>query len=122
MAFVQEHLRTKKSVNFGDSQERPNHIELEILADTVYVKVYNGPSDFHFRIVECLNYNNGCYLTVCQLAIQVLRILYWLTYQPLILLRLHKQSSGEATSHAFKLLLLVLSKTCYNFQSGSEIS
>ena len=55
MDFVQEHLSTKKNVNFGDSQERPNHIELEILADTVYVKVYKGPSDFYFRIVKCLN-------------------------------------------------------------------
>ncbi len=40
MDFVQEHLRTKKNVDFGDSQERSNNIELEILADTVYVKVW----------------------------------------------------------------------------------
>ncbi|KAL9982962.1 hypothetical protein ACROYT_G005077 [Oculina patagonica] len=38
MDFVQEHLRTKKNVNFGDTQERPNNIEVEVLADTVYVK------------------------------------------------------------------------------------
>ncbi|KAJ7390265.1 hypothetical protein OS493_026138 [Desmophyllum pertusum] len=38
MDFVQEHLRTKKNVNFGNSQERPNNIELEVLADTIYVK------------------------------------------------------------------------------------
>ena len=39
MDFVQEHLRVKKNVNFGDSQERPNNIELEVLAETVYVRV-----------------------------------------------------------------------------------
>ena len=41
MDFVQEHLTTKKNVNFGNSQERPNNIELEVLADTIYVKVGN---------------------------------------------------------------------------------
>lgn len=40
MDFVREHLTAKKSVDFGDSQERPNNIELEILADTVFVKVH----------------------------------------------------------------------------------
>ena len=39
MDFVQEHLKTKKKVNFGNTQERPNNIKLKILADTVYVKV-----------------------------------------------------------------------------------
>lgn len=39
MDFVQEHLKTEKKINFGDSQERSNNIEIEILADTVYVKV-----------------------------------------------------------------------------------
>ena len=39
MDFVEEHLRTKKGVKFGDSQDRPNNIKLEVLADTVYVKV-----------------------------------------------------------------------------------
>ncbi|KAL9982967.1 hypothetical protein ACROYT_G005082 [Oculina patagonica] len=38
MDFVQEHLRTQKNVNFEDTQERPNSIELEVLADTVYVR------------------------------------------------------------------------------------
>ena len=41
MDFVQEHLRTKRKVTFADTQERPNGIELEILADTVYVKVHD---------------------------------------------------------------------------------
>ncbi|XP_078358209.1 EGF-like repeat and discoidin I-like domain-containing protein 3 [Oculina patagonica] len=39
MDFVKEYLTAKKNVDFGDSQELPNNIELEILADTVYVKV-----------------------------------------------------------------------------------
>lgn len=43
MDFIQEHLRTKKNVNFQDNQKRPNNIELEVLADTVYVKVTNVP-------------------------------------------------------------------------------
>ncbi|XP_066026371.1 uncharacterized protein [Pocillopora verrucosa] len=38
MDYVQEHLRTKREVAFGQTQERANRIELEILADTVYVK------------------------------------------------------------------------------------
>ncbi|KAJ7376174.1 hypothetical protein OS493_036288 [Desmophyllum pertusum] len=38
MDFVKEHLETKKNVNFGEKQDWPNDIELEILADTVYVK------------------------------------------------------------------------------------
>ena len=39
MDFIQENLRTKHDVNFQDEQERPNNIELEVLADAVYVKV-----------------------------------------------------------------------------------
>lgn len=39
MKFVREHLETKKGVKFQDKQERPNNIEVEILADTVYLKV-----------------------------------------------------------------------------------
>ena len=39
MDYVQEHLRTKREVTFGETQERANGIELEILTDTVYVKV-----------------------------------------------------------------------------------
>lgn len=39
MDFVKEHLETQKMINFGDSQDRPNNVELEILADTVYVRV-----------------------------------------------------------------------------------
>lgn len=39
MDFVQEHLRTKKRVNFGDSQDRSNNIDLEVLADTIYIRV-----------------------------------------------------------------------------------
>lgn len=39
MDYVQEHLKTEKKINFGDSQELSNRVEIEILADTVYVKV-----------------------------------------------------------------------------------
>ena len=39
MDFVREHLTTKKNVNFEDNQERSNNIELEVLADTVYLEV-----------------------------------------------------------------------------------
>lgn len=39
MDYVQQHLKAKKNVNFDDSQEQPNNIELEILADSIYVRV-----------------------------------------------------------------------------------
>ena len=39
MDYVQKHLRIKRGVTFGQNQERANGIELEILSDTVYVKV-----------------------------------------------------------------------------------
>jgi len=39
MEFVKEHLTRKKGVKFQDSQDHPNNIELEVLADTIYVKV-----------------------------------------------------------------------------------
>jgi len=39
MDFVQEYFTKKKNENFGDSQASPNDLKLEILADTVYVKV-----------------------------------------------------------------------------------
>ncbi|XP_078358122.1 uncharacterized protein LOC144642894 isoform X1 [Oculina patagonica] len=38
MDYVQQHLKAKKNVNFDDSQEQPNNIELEILADSIYVR------------------------------------------------------------------------------------
>ena len=58
MDYVQEHLRTKREVAFAQTQERANKIELEILADTVYVKVgfftiyFNfGQGKFGFLVV-----------------------------------------------------------------------
>ncbi|XP_027053468.1 uncharacterized protein LOC113680633 [Pocillopora damicornis] len=36
--FVKEQLETKKKVNFGDSQEQTNGIELAVMADTIHVK------------------------------------------------------------------------------------
>ncbi len=39
MDFVQEHLKNNKRVDFDENQYQPNNIELEVLADTVYVKV-----------------------------------------------------------------------------------
>ena len=47
MDFVKEHLETQKMINFGDSQELPNNIELEILADTVYVRVSGTQTLFY---------------------------------------------------------------------------
>ncbi|XP_078380197.1 uncharacterized protein LOC144663138 [Oculina patagonica] len=38
MDFVQEHLKNNKKVDFDENQYQPNNIELEVLADTVYVK------------------------------------------------------------------------------------
>ncbi|XP_078383070.1 uncharacterized protein LOC144665665 [Oculina patagonica] len=38
MDFVQEHLATKKNVNFRKKQSQPNNIELEVQADTVYIE------------------------------------------------------------------------------------
>ncbi len=62
MDFVQEHLRTQKNVNFEDTQERPNSIELEVLADTVYVRVC------------CLNYSNSNYLYVTNYSILLYKL------------------------------------------------
>ena len=39
MGYVKEYLRTEKKIKFGNTQKRSNNIELEVLADTVYVKV-----------------------------------------------------------------------------------
>lgn len=39
MDLIKGHLEREKNVDFEDSQERSNNIELEVLADTVYVKV-----------------------------------------------------------------------------------
>ena len=56
MDYVQEHLRTKREVTFGETQERANGIELEILTDTVYVKVgiftvNFGKGKFFFSVI-----------------------------------------------------------------------
>ena len=39
MNFVRKHLETKNKVDFSDSQEWPNNIDVEVLGDTIYVKV-----------------------------------------------------------------------------------
>ena len=49
MDYVQQHLRTKREVTFGQTQERANRIELEILTDTVYVKVGTFTVNFKGR-------------------------------------------------------------------------
>lgn len=49
MDFVQEHLK-KKEISFEDSQELSNNIELEILADTIYVKVR---SKKNYNTIQC---------------------------------------------------------------------
>ena len=56
MDYVQEHLRSKREVTFGETQERANGIELEILTDTVYVKVgiftvNFGKGKFFFSVI-----------------------------------------------------------------------
>ena len=58
MDFIQENLRTKHDVNFQDEQERPNNIELEVLADAVYVKVTTV-----FKLFQTQNniYHYCCY-------------------------------------------------------------
>lgn len=47
MDFVREHLTAKRSVDLDGTQDVPNNIELEIMADTVYVRVrsknYSNP-------------------------------------------------------------------------------
>ena len=79
MDFVKEHLESQKMIDFGDSQDRPNNIELEILADTVYVRV-SWPE----KLLSCasteLNYMSyitaWCFLSgnivLCSLARQCL--------------------------------------------------
>ena len=39
MDFVREHLTSQRSINFGDSQEWPNNIDLQVMADTIVVSV-----------------------------------------------------------------------------------
>lgn len=46
MDYVKDYLMVKKNVNFSDTQNIPNNIDIEILADTIYVKV--------LHIVDCL--------------------------------------------------------------------
>ncbi|PFX25476.1 Neuropilin-1 [Stylophora pistillata] len=37
MNFVREHLTSQRSINFGDSQEWPNNIDLQVMADSIVV-------------------------------------------------------------------------------------
>lgn len=39
MHYVEEYLRLKKEVEFGDSQETANNIDVTVLADIIYTKV-----------------------------------------------------------------------------------
>ena len=39
MKYLQEHFAAKEKINFGRTQKRPNRIQLEVLADTVYIEV-----------------------------------------------------------------------------------
>ena len=51
MDFVKEHLATKKNIRFGDIQEQPNQIELEILADTIQIKVRKPKKRSSFKSI-----------------------------------------------------------------------
>ena len=62
MDFVKEHLETQKMINFGDSQDRPNNIELEILADAVYVRV---SLDTNITTLLCLSAQKAIILLYC---------------------------------------------------------
>jgi len=56
MDFVKEYFTKKKNENFGDSQASPNDLKLEILADTVYVKVsylHRYDTNFVFDLKFC---------------------------------------------------------------------
>ena len=56
MDYVQEYFTKKKKENFGDSQASPNDLKLEILADTVYVKVrcfHRYGTNFVFDLKFC---------------------------------------------------------------------
>ena len=39
MDYVTERLTTKNNIKFGATQDSPNNIQLEIMAETVYINV-----------------------------------------------------------------------------------
>lgn len=39
MNYVQEYLAAKEKMKFGNVQRKPNRIQLEVLADTMYIEV-----------------------------------------------------------------------------------
>ena len=39
MNYLQEYFAAKKSMKFGNIQRKPNRLQLEVLADTVYIEV-----------------------------------------------------------------------------------
>ena len=39
MDYVQEYLATKENMKLGNVQGKPNRVQLEVLADTVYIEV-----------------------------------------------------------------------------------
>ena len=46
MDFVREYLSVRESVNFDDTQDLSNNIDLTILADTIYVRVRIQPRGY----------------------------------------------------------------------------
>ena len=39
MNYLQEYFAAKESMKFGNIQRKPNRLQLEVLADTVYIEV-----------------------------------------------------------------------------------
>ena len=39
MHYVQEYLAAKENMKLGNVQRKPNRVQLEVLADTVYIEV-----------------------------------------------------------------------------------
>ena len=39
MDYVQEYLAAKENMKLGNVQRKPNRVQLEVLADTVYIEV-----------------------------------------------------------------------------------
>ena len=39
MGYVQEYLAAKENMKLGNVQRKPNRVQLEVLADTVYIEV-----------------------------------------------------------------------------------
>ena len=79
MNYLQEYFAAKKSMKFGNIQRKPNRLQLEILADTVYIEVCIQKS--MNVTTEELSSKNPLLLATCELALGIVTSPY-LIYHP----------------------------------------